>query len=167
MKTNIVLVGIMGCGKTSIGISLSYKLKMPFIDMDKEIEKTAGMKIKDIFAKYGESYFRKLETETSKRVSKLSGYIISTGGGVVLHEDNMKHLKQTGYILYIHRTPDEIIKSVKIENRPLLASGPEKLYEIYKQRHNIYLKYADIVVNNSGDFQNGVDNVFNAVKNII
>ena len=164
---NIVLTGMMGCGKTSIGLALSYKLKMPVVDMDKEIEKNENMTVKEIFAKHGEEYFRKAETETAGRLSQSEGCIISTGGGVVLREENMKYLKKNGIVVYIHRTPDDIIKSVNTENRPLLADGPEKLYEIYKARHDIYLKYADVCVSNSGDFQNGVENVYSAVKDII
>ncbi len=167
MKKNIVLVGIMGCGKTTIGNALSYKLKMPVIDMDKEIEKEEGMEIKDIFDRFGEEYFRNSETKIAEKLSKLSGHIISTGGGVVLRDENMKYLKETGKVIYIHRTPDEIIKTVKTEKRPLLKNGPEKLYEIYNARHNIYLKHADVVVKNSGDFQNGVENVYNAVLAVL
>lgn len=167
MKKNIVLVGIMGCGKTSIGLSLSYKLKMPVIDMDKEIEKQEKMLISEIFAKYGEEYFRNVETQTAKKLSKLDGYIISTGGGVVLKGENMEYLKNNGIIVYIHRTPDEIVKSVNTENRPLLKDGPQKLFDIYNARHNTYLKYADVVVNNSGSFTEGVENVYSAVKDII
>lgn len=164
---NIVLTGIMGCGKTSIGIALSYKLKLPVIDMDKEIEKTEGITISEIFEKYGEEYFRTLETNTAKRLSEQSGCIISTGGGVVLKEENMKYLKKNGIVMYIHRMPEDIIKTVNTENRPLLKDDAKKLNDIYAARHKLYLKYADVCISNSGDFQSGVLNAYNAVKNIL
>lgn len=163
MKKNIVLTGIMGCGKTSIGIAISYKLKMPVVDMDKIIERTSKMTINEIFEKHGEEYFRNLETETAKRLSNLNGYIISTGGGVVLRKENMDYLSKTGYVIYINRTPDDIVKSVKTENRPLLASGADKLCQIYEERHSLYTKYSDITVNNNADFNRGVENVLYAI----
>lgn len=163
MKKNIVLTGIMGCGKTSIGIAISYKLKMPVVDMDKIIERTSKMTINEIFEKHGEEYFRNLETEIAKRLSNLNGYIISTGGGVVLRKENMDYLSKTGYVIYINRTPDDIVKSVKTENRPLLASGADKLYQIYEERHSLYTKYSDITVNNNADFNRGVENVLYAI----
>ena len=163
MKKNIVLTGIMGCGKTSIGIAISYKLKMPVVDMDKIIERTSKMSINEIFKKHGEEYFRDLETQTAKRLSNLNGYIISTGGGVVLREENMEYLSKTGYVIYINRTPDDIVKSVRTENRPLLANGSDRLYQIYEERHSLYTRYSDITVNNNADFKRGVENVLYAI----
>lgn len=85
----------------------------------------------------------------------------------MLKEENMKYLKKNGIVMYIHRMPEDIIKTVNTENRPLLKDDAKKLNDIYAARHKLYLKYADVCISNSGDFQSGVLNAYNAVKNIL
>lgn len=166
MDKNIVLIGMSGAGKTVIGKSLSYKMKMSFIDMDEYIENKYKMSITEIFNEYGEGYFRKSETEAAKFLSEnLKNTIISTGGGVVLEPLNMEYLKSTGIIVYINRPVEKILSTVNLEKRPLLKSNPEKLYEMYKQRHLLYLKNADICVSNDSKFGDCVENIAEAVKN--
>lgn len=165
MDKNIVLIGMSGAGKTTIGMAMSYKLKMAFVDMDAYIEKKYNMSISEIFDKYGEEYFRNLETETAKYLSEnYKNTIISTGGGVVQREENMSYLKSTGTVVYINRTVENILSTLNAEKRPLLKSNPEKLYEMRKNRHPLYTKYADICVLNSGEFQECVDNVCEAIN---
>lgn len=163
-KKNIVLIGMSGAGKTTIGIALSYKLKMSFVDMDSYIERKYGMQISEIFAQMGEERFRELETETAKYLSeKYQNTIISTGGGVVLKAENMEYLKKTGTVIYINRTVENILSTLNSEKRPLLKSNPEKLYDMYKTRHPLYVKYADMCIMNSGTFSDCVDNVYEAI----
>ena len=88
-KRNLVLIGFMGCGKTTIGKNLSKLTGYNFIDMDYEIEKSAGMKINSIFEKYGERAFRNMESELCAELSKADGCIIATGGGVVKSDSNI------------------------------------------------------------------------------
>lgn len=165
MNKNIVLIGMSGAGKTTIGMAASYKLKMAFVDMDAYIEKKYNMPISEIFEKYGEEYFRNLETETAKYLSEnYKNTIISTGGGVVMRSENMEHLKRTGTVVYINRTVENILSTLNAEKRPLLKANPDKLYEMRALRHPLYLKYADICVLNSGEFAECVDNVCEAVK---
>ena len=83
MKDNIVLIGIMGCGKSSLGKQLAKRLSKTFVDMDAVIEKEAGMTITQMFETFGEPYFRDKETELCRRLSKQTGLVISTGGGIV------------------------------------------------------------------------------------
>ena len=165
MKSNLVLIGMSGAGKSTIGIALSYRLRMPFVDTDSYIERTQNMTTSDLFEKYGNNRFRNMETEAVKHIGL--GYkrtIISTGGGVILRPENMEYLKQNGIVVYINRSVENILKTLKTENRPLLKDHPERLYEMYHDRHELYLKYADIVVVNGSDFKSGVDNVYDAVK---
>lgn len=165
MKENIVLIGMSGAGKTTIGMAMSYKLKMTFVDMDAFIEKKYDMSISEMFEKFGEEYFRNLETETAKYLSEnYKNTIISTGGGVVMRPENMEYLKSTGTIVYLNRTVENILSTLNAEKRPLLKSNPEKLYEMRKVRHPLYQKYADICIMNSGEFQECVDNVCEAIN---
>lgn len=165
MKENIVLIGMSGAGKTTIGMAMSYKLKMTFVDMDAFIEKKYDMSISEMFEKFGEEYFRNLETETAKYLSEnYKNTIISTGGGVVMRPENMEYLKSTGTIVYLNRTVENILSTLNAEKRPLLKSNPEKLYEMRKARHPLYQKYADICIMNSGEFQECVDNVCEAIN---
>lgn len=165
MDKNIVLIGMSGAGKTTIGMAMSYKLKMAFVDMDAFIEKKYDMSISEMFEKYGEEYFRNLETETAKYLGEnYKNTIISTGGGVVMRPENMEYLKSTGTVVYINRTVENILSTLNAEKRPLLKANPDKLYEMRALRHPLYVKYADICVLNSGEFTECVDNVCEAVN---
>ncbi len=160
MKKNIVLIGMSGAGKTSVGKALSYKLKMPFLDMDDFIEEKQNMSISEIFEKFGEEYFRNLETEAAKYLSEnYKNTIISTGGGAVLKVLNMEYLKAVGVVIYINRSVEKIISTLNAEKRPLLKSNPERLYDMYKTRHPLYLKYADVCIPNNGEFTECVEQI--------
>lgn len=117
---NIVLIGFMGSGKTVVAKALSKKLKMKIKDTDKLIEKTTKLKIKEIFAKYGEEYFRKIEKKVAKNVSRGKNIIISTGGGIVKNEINIKNLKKNGIIVYLKNSFLTSVKRLKNKkDRPL------------------------------------------------
>lgn len=166
MKSNIVLIGMSGAGKTTVGKALSYKLKMAFVDIDNYIEARNGMSISEIFEKYGEAHFRKLEAEATAYLSEnYKNTIISTGGGAVLNADNMKMLKNNGVLIYLNRTVESILSTLNSGKRPLLAANPKKLYEMYEIRHPLYLKYADICISNNGDFNECLKNIVDAIKN--
>ena len=101
---NIVLIGFMGTGKTSAGRLLAGRLNRPFIDVDKKIEQETGLAISDIFQLNGEDHFRHLEREVISRVARYTNAIIATGGGVVLKQENMVRLKNTGIIISLTAT---------------------------------------------------------------
>jgi shikimate kinase len=132
MKENIVLIGFMGSGKTTVGKRLANLLGCTFIDTDLEIELNTGLKISEIFRKYGEKRFRAEEAVVVQRASSASGIVIATGGGVVLQPDNMARLRQTGYIILLEATPEVIAKRIQHQDvRPLLQinGNPEALIE--------------------------------------
>jgi len=156
MKTNIVLIGLMGAGKTSIGKRLAAILDMPFTDSDENIEKRYGS-ITELFKK-GEEYFRDIESEIIQSMAVLDRVIMSTGGGVVLRPENMKALKEKGVIFYIKRPVEEILKSVETDIRPLLKNNPEVLYKISEEREHLYLKYCDYVID-STDIEKAVKTI--------
>jgi shikimate kinase len=144
---NIVLIGLSGSGKTTFGKRLSDRYRMPLVDTDAEIVKKTGRTISDIFAADGETAFRDMETEMARECGRLSGTIISTGGGIVLREENMQALKQNGLVLFLDRKPQDIIGE-DLSDRPLVADDQQKIYRLREQRYDLYCKYADAVVQN-------------------
>lgn len=153
---NIVLIGMMGCGKTTIAKLLSKKLERVYLDMDEYIVNKYQQSIDDMF-KIGEDYFRKNETDICLSISKLEGYIISTGGGVVLNPKNIEYLKENGIIVFIDRPVEKIAEDVDIASRPLLKDGADKLYQLHQQRYQLYLNACDIHLINDQSAQNAVD----------
>lgn len=151
-KKNIILIGMMGCGKTTIARLLKDQLKMNWIDMDIYIEDKCQMRISEMFD-ISEDYFRQKETECCLDVSKMENMIISTGGGVVERCDNIKALRQNGYIIYVDRPIPLILEDIDTSSRPLLKDGAQRLYELYQKRHPLYLKACDYHVNNDGTLE--------------
>ena len=152
-KRNLVLIGFMGCGKTTIGKNLSKLTGYNFIDMDYEIEKSAGMKINSIFEKYGERAFRNMESELCAELSKADGCIIATGGGVVKSDSNIEMLKRNGTVLYIKASPEQIYRNLKKDkSRPLLNvdNKMQRIIELMEERKLLYDKRSDITVEITG-----------------
>ena len=151
-KPNIVLVGFMGTGKTSIGRRLSTQLRMRYVDTDDIIERDSGRRISEIFEQDGEAAFRELESEAVRKVSKLYNYVISTGGGVVLKEANMAELKRNGIVFCLTATPEEIYRRVRHQSHRPLLQTPDPLTKInsmLEERHAYYVK-ADYMVETTG-----------------
>jgi len=145
---NIVLTGFMGTGKTAVGKELARLLDVKLIDVDTEIEKSEKMAINEIFKQFGEPKFRDIETEMIKKISKKKNVIISTGGGVVLKQENMDTLRKTGIIVCLMATPETILKRTGNSNdRPLLkVENPfKKINELLNFRKPFYEK-ADIMI---------------------
>ncbi len=152
-KKNIVLVGFMGCGKSTIGKKLARLTEYRFIDMDKEIEAQAGMRISEIFEKYGEDCFREKEAMLCEELSESGGCIIATGGGVIKSTKNMELLKKNGTVIYIKASPEHIYHNVKYDNtRPLLAVGDKKrrISELLEERKPLYEERSDITADITG-----------------
>lgn len=138
---NIVLTGFMGAGKSSVGRKLADRLGMSVVDTDELIERSADMKISEIFSRYGEARFRELEKKAVAEASKLENHVVITGGGVVLREENVINLRKNGIIIYLHARPDVIYSRIKHEtHRPLLqAKEPmEKIKELLEYRAPYY-----------------------------
>lgn len=160
---NIILVGIMGCGKTTVSKLLAKELKMPVLDMDEYLEKKHNCTIPEMF-EISEEYFRDLESEACLDVEKLEGYIISTGGGVIKREKNRQILKQAGTVFYIDRPITNIISDVDTANRPLLKDGPDKLYQLYDERNSLYLDSCHYHIINDGTLQDIVNKIIEIYK---
>ena len=130
LSANIVLVGFMGTGKSTVGRVIAQKLGFHFIDTDDMIEQTSKAKISDIFAEHGEDYFRDLESQAVKSVALMKNQVVATGGGVVLRSSNIDLLRTGGPIFCLNATPKAIWDRVRSSrSRPLLR-GPEPLKKI-------------------------------------
>ncbi|MCD7945187.1 MAG: shikimate kinase [Clostridiales bacterium] len=135
---NLILIGMMGCGKTTSGRRLSRILGMPLVDTDQEIVCREGMSISDIFAQRGETYFRTLETETLRDLCARGGQIIATGGGLPLREENRTLLRESGLIFFLNRSPEETFDGTDLADRPLAQQGREDFVRRYQQRLPVY-----------------------------
>jgi len=139
---NIVLIGMPGCGKSTIAGFLNAKTGKPVVECDRLIAEKAGMSIPEIFEKYGEPEFRRIETEVLAECGKKSGQIISTGGGCVTIPENYKLLHQNGRIVWIKRDLSSLAK----DGRPL--SQKNGVEELFRKRRDLYAKFADFEVEN-------------------
>ncbi|MCM8831032.1 MAG: shikimate kinase [Candidatus Omnitrophica bacterium] len=138
---NIYLVGFMGTGKTTIGKLLAEKIKKKFVEMDSEIEKKEGKKIVDIFKENGEAYFRRLEKELLKDLSRQTDLVVSCGGGLICDDENLEILKKTGLVINLLASPKTIYERTRFSlDRPLLnVSNPlDKIKELLRKRMPFY-----------------------------
>lgn len=141
MRKNIVIAGFMGTGKSTVAKQLARKLKMEFVDTDQVIEENQGMSIADIFARYGEDYFRQQENKLVKELSQRENMVIATGGGALLSSDNAKMLSQKGEIICLYADPTTIYNRLKRKNnRPLLRGENvlESINKLLKERKKVY-----------------------------
>ena len=154
----IFLIGLPGCGKSTLGKQLAENLKIPFVDLDVEIEKSVGNTIKDIFKKYGESFFRKEESEQLHRFSEgYDDFVMATGGGVPVFFDNMKFMNQHGCTIFLDVPAREIAQRIlktKLDERPLLGSThPDELKDqiefLRSQRISFYQQAQIRIVNDT------------------
>lgn len=155
---NIVLTGFMGTGKSKIGKRLAKKLGMSYLDTDELIGEREKDSISAIFKKKGEEYFRRLETKVVKEVALLDNYVISTGGGVVLRQENIRLLKKNAFIVCLFASPEVILKRTEgNDNRPLLEMNNQKkrIEELLAFRKPYYEK-ADFSVDTSALDSEGV-----------
>ncbi|MBO5091408.1 MAG: shikimate dehydrogenase [Clostridia bacterium] len=145
-KSNIVLIGMPASGKSTVGKRLAELTGKCFIDTDLEIVKTEGTEIPEIFATKGEAYFRNLEAKIVEEVSKLNGYVIATGGGAILREENRDNLKQNGKVYFLDRDLELLAPT---SDRPL-SSDRASIEKRYNERYDIYCQACDVRVDGNG-----------------
>lgn len=147
---NVILIGFMGCGKSTVGIKLSYRLRRSVLDTDKMIEKEEGRTISEIFAEEGEAYFRELETACLRKMTEtVNNRIISAGGGLPMREENHALLKELGTVVYLRAGAETIYERIKHDtSRPLLQGDnpQEKIRTLMAKRAAVYEKAADIII---------------------
>ena len=155
---NIALIGMPGCGKSSVGEEISKITGRAFYDIDALIEEKIQMSIPEFFKSYGEAAFRKIETETLEEISKLSGSVISCGGGIVTKEENYKLLHQNSKIVWLKRE----LSKLPIEGRPVSQS--RKISDIYRERQGLYRAFSDFSVENKLSIEAAAKEVLEALK---
>lgn len=147
-RRNLVLIGLMGAGKSAIGRMTAQTLGIPFVDSDHEIERVSRMSITDLFAAYGEAEFRALETRVIKRLLRSGPRVVSTGGGAYINENTRRHIKRGGLSVWLKADLDVLWERVnKRDTRPLLKTeNPRQTLEnLMNARYPIYAE-ADLTV---------------------
>lgn len=146
-KENIVLVGMPGCGKTTVGKLLADKLQRPFVDMDEEIIKKIGCSISEFFQQQGEQAFRDVETQIAKEViAPMNGCVIATGGGAVLRDENVTALRANGKLFFIDRPLEQLVAT---GDRPT-ASNAQSMKKRFEERYDRYWSVCDLHVSSTG-----------------
>ena len=163
---NIFFIGFMGCGKSTMARLLTKETGMELIEMDETIEEETGMSINEIFATYGEAYFRDLESQLIKRITEKGGAVVSCGGGAILRPENVEMMKKNGQIIYFFASPETIYKRVcNSNNRPLLNGNMniEYIASLMETRLPRYLAAADITIEVDGKEKQDVLEELNAI----
>lgn len=151
-KKNLVLIGMPSCGKSTIGKAVALELNKEFIDTDEEIVKKAGIAIPEIFEKYGEEYFRKLESDVIAKVALKQNCVIATGGGAILRSKNIDLLKGNGTILFVDRSLQNLFCT---DDRPL-SQNRELLKKRYEERYELYNSVSHIKIDANNDIQTNI-----------
>ena len=146
MKHNVVLIGMMGCGKSTVGRILAERLGLELIDTDQYIEKREHRSIPDIFAAEGEVYFRERELETAQALGGRQNLVIAGGGGLPLREDCIRPLAESGLVFFLRRDPGETYDSVSMTGRPLAQDGRDAFLARFQQREPVYRRWADHII---------------------
>ena len=146
---NIVLIGMPGAGKSRVGFEIARKTFRRFIDTDRLIKKKYG-DIPTLFLTEGEEKFREYEREAVREAALHKRAVISTGGGVILSEENMRLLKKDAFVVFLDATVRTLAGRIARSDRPIAARGIEGIEELYEKRRPLYLKYADFVTDANG-----------------
>lgn len=160
---NIVLIGMSGVGKTQKGKYIARNMDWNFMDTDSLIVQQEGITIDHIFTKYGEDYFRNVESDLIKNISKLGNNVIAAGGGVILRKENMDNFRKNGFIVYLKGDILTIVDNLNRSRtvRPLLK-GNDNLYkkvsDLYQSRESLYSSYSHITIDIEAKTPNDIYN---------
>lgn len=155
---NIYLIGMPGCGKSTIGKSISKEINREFIDLDEYIVEQTGKSIAELF-EVGESHFRTCETECLKKVSDMDNMIVATGGGIIETSGNDEIMRNSGTVIFIHTTLEKIMENSTLDERPLLAENKNRIFELFERRYEKYKSAADYIVDNMGDIKDTLNKI--------
>lgn len=165
INRHVFLIGMPGCGKSSLGKRVAANLGLPYVDTDSRIEQIVGCSTTDIFAQYGEQAFRNAETNLLAHLTREPGSIVSTGGGMVLRENNRAIMRNHGVIVLIDRPLEEIMGDIKLSRRPLLAQkGLPEVERLYHERIDIYRSVADAILDNSHGYYPGLNGLERLIR---
>ena len=155
---SVMLIGMPGCGKTTVGRELARQLGRELVDTDALVEKQAGCTIPELFAREGEEAFRRLEHQVLTQVGKQSGLVVATGGGVVTRPENRDPMRQNSTVIYLRRD----LSLLPTEGRPVSQSNP--LEELYRRRSPLYERLADLTVDNAGTPEETAQEIIRRLK---
>mgnify|MGYP000907824717 CR=1 FL=1 len=169
--SNIYLVGPMGVGKTTVGRSLAKSLGLEFVDSDQQIEERTGVSISTIFDIEGEEGFRARESKILNNLCQMSNIILATGGGIVILPKNRKILKNSGLVVYLYSSIDQLLRrTAKSKTRPLLENSTDRkktITELLETRDVYYREVASFVVDTTGKKLHEVINlIIRETKNV-
>ena len=164
VKSNIVLIGMMGCGKTTLGTMLAQKLGRRLVDTDELIVAREGRSINEIFATDGEGYFRDQELGVSEELARERDLVISCGGGLPLRPDCIGSLKYSGTVIWLRRDPGETYDTMDNSGRPLAQQGRQDFLDRFAQREPIYRSCADIVIDDFTSPEVTLNKILEALK---
>jgi len=149
VSLRLSLVGMPGCGKSTVGRHLARQLDLPFADSDSEIESRIGMPIRDFFAREGEDRFRDLEQEVIDELTQRDALVLATGGGAVLRPSNRDALHSRTHVMYLRASPEDLFRRLRHDTqRPLLqvADPQQRLRELFRERDPLYRRTAHFVI---------------------
>ena len=157
LDRHIFLIGMQGCGKSSLGTRVARETGLSFTDTDAMVAGSAGGTVNDFFAQYGEETFRKAETGALALLTRMKPMMISTGGGTVMNPVHRHIMRAWGTIVMIARPLEEILTDIKLDRRPTLRDGGlEEVERVYHERIQVYRDLADIVVRNDQGYHMAV-----------
>ena len=157
LDRHIFLIGMQGCGKSSLGKRVARETGLSFADTDAMVAGSAGGTVNDFFAQYGEDVFRRAETGALALLTRARPMMISTGGGTVMNPVNRHIMRAWGTIVLIDRPLEEILTDIKLDRRPTLRDGGlEEVERVYHERIQVYRDLADIVVRNDQGYHMAV-----------
>lgn len=160
----IFLIGMPGSGKSSLGKRSANEMGLRYVDTDAMLCETLGGTVPEIFAKYGEEAFRTAEHNLLCWLVRQEPCLISTGGGMVMREENRRIMKNHGFIVLVDRPLEQILSDIKLDRRPLLAErGLEGVEQVYSSRIDYYRASADVIVHNDGDYYPGLEAMMKAI----
>ena len=166
MQRNIVLIGMMGSGKSTVGGLLAKRLNRPLVDTDAAIEARQGCSIPDIFAQDGEARFRALEAELCHELSSREGLIIACGGGLPLQDQAIAALRLNGLVFWLDRDPGQTYDALDVSGRPLAQAGREDFLARYAVRAPIYGRWADHRIDCADGPQEAADSIFHIYSEV-
>ncbi len=167
MERHIFIIGMPGCGKSSLGKKVASNMGLSYVDTDQRIEGAVGCTTAQMFEKYGEQAFRNAETNILIQLTREPGSLVSTGGGMVMRENNREIMRNHGIIVLIDRPLEEIMGDIKLNRRPLLAKkGLPEVERLYHERIDTYRSVADAVLDNSHGYYAGVDGLEKLIRTL-
>ena len=161
---NIVLIGMMGCGKSTVGAMLAQQLGWNLVDTDQLIVSREGRSINEIFAADGEGYFRDQELGVSEELARESDLVIACGGGLPMNASCIGSLKDSGTVIWLRRDPGETYDSMDKSGRPLAQQGRQDFLDRFAAREPIYRQWADIVIDDFSSPEATLNQILEALK---